>query len=218
MIILAFVLTIVIAYFLGGVNSAIIITKIRSGKDIRSVGSGNPGLTNTLRTQGKMSALVVLLGDAAKGVASVLLAKLIFWLLTGIAISDVNNGLYYVHYLAVFACTVGHIFPSLHGFKGGKGILVAASALLIAEPLSAVMLICIFAALVAFTKYVSVGSVVAAIALPITTFLFNWSKGDTTIYISLIITVTLGILVVYKHHSNIKRLLEGNEKKLGQKE
>lgn len=218
MIILAFVLTIVIAYFLGGVNSAIIITKIRSGKDIRSVGSGNPGLTNTLRTQGKMSALVVLLGDAAKGIISVLLAKLIFFLLTGMAISDVSNGLYYVHYLAVFACTVGHIFPPLHGFKGGKGILVAASALLIAEPLSAVMLICIFAGLVSLTKYVSVGSVAAAVAMPVTTFLFNWSKGDPTIYISLIITIPLGALVVFKHRANIKRLLEGNEKKLGQKE
>lgn len=216
--ILAFILTIIIGYFLGGINTAIIITKIRSGKDIRSVGSGNPGLTNTLRTQGKLSALVVLLGDAAKGVIAVLLAKLIFWLLTGMAISDVGNGLYYAHYVAVLACSLGHIFPPFYGFKGGKGILVTAAALLIAEPLMAVMLICIFAGLVSLTKYVSVGSVAAAISLPMTTFLFSWSKSDPTIYISLVITLFLGLLVVYKHSANIKRLIKGNEKKLGQKE
>ncbi|NLJ17027.1 MAG: glycerol-3-phosphate 1-O-acyltransferase PlsY [Clostridiales bacterium] len=218
MIVLAFALTIVIAYFLGGVNSAIIVTKIRSGNDIRDVGSGNAGLTNTLRTQGKLSALYVLIGDVSKGLLAVFIAKIIFYIFTGLNIADVSNGLYYAHYVAVTACTLGHIFPPLYSFKGGKGILVTASALLVAEPFSAIILILIFIALVSLTKYVSVGSLAAAFCLPITTTLYSWAKGDQTLYTNLIITVLLGGLVIFMHRGNIKRLIAGNEKKLGQKE
>ena len=132
---------VLIPYFLCGVNSAIIVTKIKCGKDIRTLGSGNAGLTNTLRTQGKAAALFVLLGDVLKGVLSVIAVDLCFRFIAGIDVRVTEGGWTWVLYAAGVAAILGHVFPIYYGFKGGKGVLVTVSVLLAINWIPAVILL-----------------------------------------------------------------------------
>ena len=194
-----------IAYFLGGLNFAIIISKYKFKDDIRRYGSGNAGMTNMLRTYGKAAAAFTLLGDMAKAVVSVLIGTL----LAGEAGA----------YIAALACVIGHSFPCLYGFKGGKGIVVTASALLCLEPLVFLILFAIFVLLVASTKYLSLGSIMGMLLYPL---LLNrlypfvnggMSEGAVVAIVSILNTV----LVVWLHRENIKRLMSGTENKFSLK-
>lgn len=217
MFVVCMLLAAVIPYLLSGINSAIIVTKIKSGVDIRTIGSGNAGLTNTLRTQGKLAAVFVLLGDILKGVLSVVFVSLIFKLLLGIDTYSHADGYTWVNYFAGIFAVLGHIFPVYYGFKGGKGILVTFAAMLAINWVPALILLGVFAVVVAITRYVSLGSIIAAACYPVAVYIFSVLQEDSCGVINLILSGLIGAMLIFMHRSNIKRLLSHSEKKLGQK-
>ncbi len=217
MIYLCYAIMVIVPYLLCGINSAIIVTRIKSHEDIRDLGSGNAGLTNTLRTQGKIAALFVLLGDVLKGVLSVIIVRLSFYFLAGVDTTVLSNGLNYVAFVAALAGILGHVFPVYYKFKGGKGILVSVSILMTVEWIPACILLGIFIIIVAITRYVSLGSCAAAILYGPTVLIYGLIVGDPSVYINTVIALLIGALIVYMHRGNIVRLKNGTEKKLGQK-
>lgn len=215
--ILALALTAVISYLLGSCNSSIIVVRLLKHEDIREHGSKNAGLTNTLRCYGKGPAALTLIGDLAKGIVAVLLSQLVCRLILG---SDFSEKYFIdaqaIGYIAGFFAILGHIFPVYYGFKGGKGVLVASSVLIVIDPLTFAIVIPFFILMVIITKYVSVGSISAAVAYPIITFCVNYfARGDALnkalLYTAF--TVCTGILLIYMHRANIQRLKAGTENK-----
>lgn len=218
--IIALLLSAVVSYLLGSCNSAIIVVRLWKKVDIRDFGSKNAGLTNTLRCFGKGAALLTLLGDMLKGVLAVLISRLIFVLFdTGISdilgseITGVNN-LRFIGYIAGFIAVLGHIFPLYYGFKGGKGILVSASILIITDPLTFCIVVPFFAVVLALTKYVSVASIASAVAYPFITFTTQYYINNVPKNLALLHTVLVigtSILLIYMHRSNIERLRNHTE-------
>ena len=141
MIIISCLIAGVISYLLGSCNFAIIIVRLLKGEDIRKFGSGNAGLTNTLRCFGKGCAVLTLIGDLSKGVVAVLLSRWICSLMN----AGINGGdTHYIGYVAGFFAIIGHIFPIYYGFKGGKGVLVGVSIFIVTDPPTFGILILIF--------------------------------------------------------------------------
>lgn len=217
MYILCFALAALIPYLLCGINSAIIVTKIRSGQDIRELGSGNAGLTNTLRTQGKAAALFVLIGDILKGVLSIILVHLIFKGILQIDTYSHTDGWSWVNYLAGNFAMLGHIYPVYYGFKGGKGILVTFAAMLAINWLAGVIPFIFFVIIVAITRYVSLGSITAAAVYPFTVLILSLMQQDSASWINFALSAIIGATLIIMHRANIKRLMTHTEKKLGQK-
>ncbi|MGN0613326.1 MAG: glycerol-3-phosphate 1-O-acyltransferase PlsY [Porcipelethomonas sp.] len=210
--IFAVLLSAVVSYLMGSINSAIITVKLMKGEDIRSFGSGNAGLTNTLRCFGKLPALFTLLGDLLKGIAAVILCKLICSLM-GAGIGP-DNDVHFIGYVAGLAAVLGHIFPVYYGFKGGKGVLVGVSVFVVIDPMVFGTLILIFAVVLAISRYVSLSSIIATICCPIVTFLMQYFLENETMGLSLLYTVmTLPIcaIVIIMHKSNVQRLRNGTE-------
>lgn len=205
--VLTAVIIFVVSYLIGSVNSAIIVGKILSGDDIRKYGSGNAGATNALRTYGKIAALYVTLGDCLKSAISCIIAIIAAKLLncTG------SEGAVLLC-LAGLGAVIGHNFPLFFGFKGGKGILVSITALMFADWKIALPIFVICIALMAITKYVSLGSVMGAVLFVAAALVF---RVDNPIYV--VYTVVMAALAIYRHRANIVRLLKGTESKLGQK-
>lgn len=192
---LMFLVCMVAGYLLGSINSAIIISKKKYGGDIRSFGSGNAGLTNMKRVYGWGAAGYTLLGDMAKQVLSVGI---------GLVLGNVPGG-----YIAGMFCIAGHILPCWHGFKGGKGVLTAATMILLLDPVVFAVLLVIWFAVLLLTRYVSLASIVAAFAYPAA--MYARYKGAEPF--SLIFAVVIGLFVIYMHRSNIKRLFNNQESK-----
>ena len=159
---LCYIIMIVVPYLLGGVNTSIIVTKLKTGKDIRTMGSGNAGLTNTLRTQGKAVAGIVLLGDVAKAVLAIWAVRLAFQFIGGVDTTVLENDMNWVGYMAGFMAVVGHVFPVYYGFRGGKGVLAAISAIFTLDWRTGCLLLAVFIIIVAVTRYVSLGSCIAS--------------------------------------------------------
>ena len=196
-----YVLVGLIAYLIGSINFAIIFTKKIAGFDVRDKGSRNAGTTNVLRTVGKKAAALTLICDILKGVVAVLIAMLAakIW-----EESDIEV----LKYLAGLFSIIGHTFPVYYGFKGGKGVATSLGVLLIVNP--KIGLICLVFALVIMiaTKWVSLGSIMAATLFPILTIFMTENFGAK------VISVLIGLLVIFNHRANIKRLKEGTENKL----
>lgn len=189
-------LVVVIGYFLGSISSGVLLSKTIMKKDIRTQGSGNAGTTNMLRIHGKGMALVTFLCDILKGVIAVYIGK---WLVGG----EVGG------VLGVLGAVLGHNYPIFFGFKGGKGIATSFGSLLFVYPVQALIAFSAFLILVFITHYVSVGSIVAAFTLPVLVIL-------TTPFDPIIwgIMAFLGTMVIYRHKSNIVRLMQHKENKL----
>ena len=217
MIYLCYAIMIIVPYLLCGINTAIIVTKIKTGEDIRTLGSGNAGLTNTLRTQGKIAALFVLLGDVLKGTLSILIVRFSFLWLTGTDTANPDNMMTYVGFAAAVAAIVGHVFPIYFGFKGGKGILVSVAVLMTVEWIPACILLGIFIIVVALTRYVSLGSCIAAVCYPVTILVYSLITGDPCVWINVILSALIAVLILFMHSGNLVRLKNHTEKKLGQK-
>ncbi|MBS7369789.1 MAG: glycerol-3-phosphate 1-O-acyltransferase PlsY [Oscillospiraceae bacterium] len=218
MVWICYLIMLVVPYLLGGINTSIIVTKIKTGKDIRTMGSGNAGLTNTLRTQGKAAAAAVLLGDVAKSVIAVLIVRFAFGLIAGVQTYDVESGMKWVEYMAGFMAMAGHIFPVYYGFKGGKGVLSAISGIFIIDWRSACILLSVFIVIVAITRYVSLGSCISSALFCVTATLFGYfADSDPSFLVNGFIALFMGGLIIVMHHANIKRLLNHTEKKLGEK-
>ncbi|MCL2087054.1 MAG: glycerol-3-phosphate 1-O-acyltransferase PlsY [Oscillospiraceae bacterium] len=217
MLILCFFLAALLPYLICGFNPAIMLTKFKSGGDIREQGSGNAGLTNALRTQGKLTAAAVLFLDVSKGVLAVISVRLAFLYLCGIDTADITNGMNYVGYLASVFGVLGHVFPVYYGFKGGKGVLVAVSVLYAVDWISATILISIFAIIVAITRYVSLGSVIAGSLYFVCVLILSLIREEPTAWVNCALSAIISLLVIVMHRENIKRLRAGTEKKLGNK-
>jgi glycerol-3-phosphate acyltransferase PlsY len=203
-----------LGYFLGSINFSIIVVRMMTGRDIRDMGSKNAGLTNTLRCAGKNCALMTLIGDLAKGIIAVALARLCCHLLHAGLMP--GNDTHYIGYVAGFFAIIGHVFPIYYGFKGGKGVLVGAASFLAVDYKVFLALIAIFAVILALSKYVSLASIISTIYCPIATLLMScivdgYSFGRSFIY--MLLSIPMAAMVIWMHRSNIQRLIDGNENK-----
>ncbi len=205
------IIAMIVAYLLGSVNWAIIVTKIAIGKDIRDFGSGNAGMTNVLRTVGKKAAVLVTLGDFSKGLLGVLLARLLLQLVAGESDSMLAE------YLAMLSALLGHLFPIFYKFKGGKGILVSTGGLIAIAPFAVLICIAVFAVGTFSTKIVSVGSIASAVAYPITTAIIRTLENSPNRVWEIPTAIGIGGVIVFMHRANIGRLIRGEENKFGKK-
>ncbi len=216
-------------YLLGSINTALAVSRLRYGEDIRTKGSGNPGLTNALRTYGKGAAVMVLLGDVAKAVIAALLGVLVHslimspdfagYILGGEGFMNAYSsmaeaGLNGAAMAACFGAVLGHNWPVYFGFKGGKGVLVSAVTVLILSWKIGLILILLFVIIVSITKYVSLGSIAAAVCYPVCALvstLASWQYGSWWYFG---FAVILAGMLIYEHRANISRLVAGSENKL----
>ena len=205
-------------YLLGSINSAVIISKVFYGDDIRNHGSGNAGMTNMLRTFGLKAAGLTLLGDLLKTALSIVIGSILggFSYLGGISV----GGLYCdlpLNYIAGFFAVIGHILPIYYGFKGGKGVLCTAAMALILTPVEFVILLGVFVLMVWWSKYVSLGSVTVAVLYPIVVSGHIKIAFNNAMYqngVMALITIVLAIIIVYCHRGNLERISNGTERKL----
>ena len=191
------VLLVLAAYLVGSISFAVLIVRKKTGQDIRAAGSGNAGATNVLRAHGKKLAILVAILDVAKGAAAVFLMRLVT--------ADPRWAA-----AAGFAAVVGHVFPVFYSFRGGKGVATAVGAFAVLSPLALLVCLGLFVAIVAATRYVSLGSVVSMALLPaVAGGLFGASRAIVTA------AAATALLVIAKHLENLKRLARGTERKLG---
>lgn len=201
--ILRYIIAIVVAYLLGSLSSATIVSKIAIKKDIRELGSGNAGTTNALRVMGWSKTVFVLLGDILKNVIAMLLVRPIM--------GEYDPSLALV--FAGIACVLGHTFPIFFGFRGGKGVLSTATVAMFVDWRVSLIAILVFVIVVVITKYVSLGSVIAVCTAPIQFALYNGGiNAESAKYV--FFGAFLAILVTTLHHANIGRLIAGTESKI----
>lgn len=193
------VLTALAGYMLGNLNGAVSISNLLAKKDVRDQGSGNAGLTNFLRMFGPSSALLVICVDMLKAVVACLLGKL---LLTPYGYSAEGT------LIGGIAVCLGHIFPALLGFHGGKGVLSGFTVALMADWRCGLPAILIFALCLWLTRYVSLSSIVAALTCVAVFSAVHWQEP-----VPVIMLAFLGVLIVVMHRSNISRLVNGTERK-----
>jgi glycerol-3-phosphate acyltransferase PlsY len=191
------ILMVVGAYLLGSINSAIIVCKAFSLPDPRDLGSGNPGATNVLRTGSKLAAIITLAGDLLKGLLPVLAVDLF----TASAPLVAATGI---------AALLGHMYPLYYGFKGGKGVAKTLGVLLGFDWLLGIFWIAFWLFTAIIFRYSSLAALVATILILISSWFWN---EDIWLFISMVI---ITLFVYWRHRSNIKKLLEGTEAKLGQ--
>lgn len=195
---------IIFAYLIGSIPTALIVSKKFFGIDIRDYGSGNMGATNTFRVLGKRYGTMVMVFDILKGMAAVGLYSLIpFYMTHELERTNLMLGL-------GIAAVTGHIFPIFAGFKGGKGVATLLGMVLAIQPVIAVSCIGIFLLVLFLTRYVSLSSILAAIALPICV-LWIWNE-DEILY--RVFAIIVAILVIVTHQKNIGRLLRGVESRI----
>ncbi len=214
----------IIAYLIGSINFSILISKAISGKDIRESGSGNAGATNMLRTHGKKMGIITLLLDVLKGIVVVLIARLTAKYMPSLYASifqtsapDIDTS--FLPYIAGVCVILGHNFPLYFGFKGGKGVATSLGVVLMLDwKVGLIVAVCAIAVM-AVTRYVSLGSILGGAAYIIVEIVKAIATKNYNI-IQLVCVVIIGGLLIARHHANIKRLLSGTENKLsfGKKE
>lgn len=184
----------IVSYLVGSIPFSFLTAKYIGGIDIRNYGSGNTGATNVFRTLGKKAGAIAFLGDFFKGFIVAIIAKNLFSIDIAVICSI----------LAIF----GHCYPVFLGFKGGKGVATAGGTVFALYPLLGTILLTTVIVIVAMTRIVSLASISAAILFPILSFVF-----ETHIYF-LYFSIAIGLFVVYRHKSNIGRLIAGKESKI----
>jgi glycerol-3-phosphate acyltransferase PlsY len=193
---------VLIAYLVGSLSFAVIISRVMGLADPRSYGSGNPGATNVLRSGNRAAALMTLAFDVLKGYGPVFVA---LWLGDAHGIGPLTVA------AVGLAAFCGHLWPVFFRFQGGKGVATAAGVLLALNPLLAAATLASFALIVGFTRYVSLGSIVAAAFAPFYQLLIWGAKP------ALLALVPMSLLLIWRHQGNIRKLLAGQESRLGQK-
>ena len=198
---LQILLCVLVPYLLGSINTAIIISKKLYHQDIRNYGSGNAGMTNMHRTYGMKAALLTLAGDCAKQIVSIFFASFIYG----------REGAY----LAGMFCILGHIAPIYYKFKGGKGVLTAATMILFLNPVVFLVIFAIFVAVVAVSRFISLGSILSAFAYPGILYMYlTYTKTLNNGAFSMISSVVISFIIIFMHRANIARLANGKENKL----
>ena len=189
------VIAIIAGYLLGSIPFALLLTRTR-GVDLRAVGSRNVGAANVLRTTGVRRAVVVLLLDAAKGAAAVLVARL----LTDNLIVVMTAGL---------AAIAGHVYSAWIGFRGGKGVAASAGVFVMLAPLATAIAALVFVATIFVTRFISAGSIAGALALAVATLVGN-APGPVVGG-----AIVAALLVMHRHRDNVSRLIAGTERRIG---
>src|SRR5579864_6682549 len=188
-------LALALAYLIGGIPFGYLLVRLKTGADVRSMGSGNIGATNVLRTSGRGIAVATLLLDIGKGFAAVLLAAT----LTGDSVVWTS--------LSALAVMAGHAYPAFLKFQGGKAVASFIGAFLYLAPVPLLASLVVFVIVVAGTRHISLGSIIAAASLPLALWLIQHAPQ------SLILTSLLaGAFIIYRHRANIERLRAGNER------
>lgn len=205
-----YLITVVIAYVLGSIPFGFVLVKLFRGEDVRATGSGNIGATNVARTGSKGLAIATLALDALKGMAAVAFAAALShtnfnYCSDGPCIEPTR-----LMALAALAAVLGHIFPVWLKFKGGKGVATALGVFLVLFPKAILISLAIFILVVMLTRYVSLGSILAAMAFPVAAYFLS-----TTDWQALLPACLISLIVVIKHHANIGRLISGNENRFG---
>jgi acyl phosphate:glycerol-3-phosphate acyltransferase len=201
---------VLLAYLLGAIPFGYLLVKyvFTSGEDVRRVGSGGIGATNVTRRAGKAAGLLTYLLDVAKGVGAVMIVE---------RVAEEN---YFWIGAAALAAMLGHIFPVFLRFRGGKGVATGVGVFLPLAPYAVLTALLVWAAIVYFTRYVSLGSIAATASLPLFILLYyGWllpaSPQHEHLTPLVLVAVIAAALVVAKHHENISRLLQGTENKIG---
>jgi glycerol-3-phosphate acyltransferase PlsY len=197
------ILLVVLAYLIGSISSAVLVSKRFYGIDIREHGSGNAGATNTFRILGKNAGIIVMVADMLKGFLAVKLSLVSSYTWT-------SEPFVNLQVMLGIAAVLGHIFPIFAGFRGGKGIATLFGMILGIQPLVAVSLVGVFMLMLMATRYVSLSSISASIAFPLL-ILFIFREPELSYKIFAIGTAAL---VVLTHHKNITRLITGSESKV----
>jgi acyl phosphate:glycerol-3-phosphate acyltransferase len=203
---LATLLIVVVSYLFGSIPTGYLLVQLFRHEDIRSVGSGNIGATNVLRSGGKVLGAATFVLDVFKGCAAVWLgAWLASMLLPDMPHRDAQA-------LAAVSAVLGHMFPVWLSFRGGKGVATGFGVFLVAAPLAALAAITVFAIILLLSRYVSLASILAAGSFPI----FAWFlvHGDKPCF-SIAAQVFVALLIIVKHHQNIRRLIAGSESRFG---
>lgn len=201
-----FIILFIASYLIGSIPTGLIFTKLLKGIDLRTIGSGNIGATNTMRVLGKPLGILVLVLDALKGVIGALILPLlldkaiILW-----NFFDYND----LRLILGLAAIFGHIFSVYLNFKGGKGVATALGVFLATAPLPTLIAFAVAVPLIVITKYVSLGAIVGAIILPIAVAVI-YKEFSLIFWVSLFMT----IMVLVRHRGNIKRLIQGKENKI----
>ena len=196
------VLAVLAAYLIGSVSFAVVISRVMGLADPRSYGSRNPGATNVLRTGNKTAAVLTLVGDAAKGLVAVLLAKALA------ARFGFGDGTIALVALAVF---LGHLFPVFYRFEGGKGVATAAGVLLALHPLLGLGVLVSWLLIAFFFRYSSLAALVAAVFAPLW-YLFLFRPDPIAAAVAV-----MSALLIWRHSGNIRNLISGKESRIGQK-
>ncbi len=186
-----------LAYIIGSIPFGVLIVRQR-GIDLQAVGSKNIGATNVLRTAGKGAAVATLVGDSLKGAVAVMLGRL----MTGSEIWEGALGI---------AAVLGHLYPIFLSFKGGKGVATSFGVLVPYSPFSALIALIVWIITALLTRYSSLAAIMACISLPVIFALLGASK------IKISFAIVLAFLIILRHKSNIKRLIEGSENRIGEK-
>ena len=193
-----------LAYALGSISFAVVVSKAMGLPDPYTHGSKNPGATNVLRTGNKLAAVLTLLGDAAKGWVAVTIARVVL----GDPASESNNMLLGLVTIAVF---LGHLYPIFHGFKGGKGVATAAGILFAISWVLGLATLGTWLIVAFFMRYSSLAALSAATFAPLYfTFLFGLQPMGLAILV-------MSLLLIYRHRSNIRNLMNGTETRLAKK-
>ena len=218
--------TMIIAYLLGSINPAIVITRLKTGKDIRTMGSGNAGFTNVLRSVGKGPAIATIACDYLKGIIAVVIG---WWIFSGLTVTNEVSPAEYVkygRYLAGVCVIIGHAFPIFFKFKGGKGVVTANALMLVVDWRVFLMILGTFLIIFFITKIISLGSVAGAALYPVYTLLVTYfwdylpnlgTPNELRFRFVLISTgcaFVVGFIVIIMHRETLKRLFNGEEKRI----
>ena len=194
MTVLKIIIIIAVSYLLGSINSGVLVSRLFKNDDVRTKGSGNAGATNVARVYGFKYGLVTLGGDVLKAIISGILGKLLF--------GDPGQ------VIACAACMIGHAWPVFFEFKGGKGVSVGAGIIAVLDWRVLVIAVSIFLVVVLITRYVSLGSMLAAISFPILLAIMS-----SPLWYQELLAVWVACIIVFLHRANIKRLLTHTESK-----
>jgi glycerol-3-phosphate acyltransferase PlsY len=206
----------ILSYLVGSVPTAIIVGRCRRGIDIRQFGSRNAGGTNVFRVLGWKAGVLVILADIAKGLVATLLISRLMYGPIPFENRTPFDDFTLVQIIAGCSAILGHIWTVFAGFRGGKGIATAGGMLVGVAPVEVVVSLAVFGMVLLISHYVSLGSLSAAVAFPLTMFFReNVFMAEVPGYNTLIFfSIGISLLIIYTHRANIKRLLKGTESKI----